>query len=483
MNNDINIHYKILTPNEVKEKKEILEGLKNLWIETFGDSREYIDLLYDTYIDDALIGVAMADNDSMDSTETAHNEGDIIGALTAIPYRFKEEPIKEREEETYCAGDILTLREPSGRENAPANRDIIRGWYLCGLATIPNLRGRNIMGNLMRMSEEAIKKMGDRLLFLIPADDRLALYYERKGFVAGMKRSSMFLPKIERRTFSGEIGQTNDYFLIGEFKRSRNNKNCDSDYSQQFDYSQQIEYSEVRFSELNDSEREEIVKYLMNREEAENIGIGLIHSKKDWVTILRENEISEGKIFISKISNSHRITSVAFTNAVNHSYFSNEEPSEEKDLEIRCIVGDSISKCRLIEDMRKRSNVILYFYYEQDKELVELIPISEQLFKDAPDRYTEANVSLNLPNAAEEYIKSERKKRVQENRYLMIKILDKRDSNYKSILNHKIIKSENSGFEICELYPSKFLILKNEQSRETASKIEEGRVNATLLLD
>ncbi|MCR5033098.1 MAG: GNAT family N-acetyltransferase [Lachnospiraceae bacterium] len=79
-------------------------------------------------------------------------EGDMVATLTMSPY------------------DAVI----SGKE--------VRGCYLSCLATMEDYRCRGIMGRLLKTAEDYARASGLEALFLIPAEDSLIPYYEKKGF-------------------------------------------------------------------------------------------------------------------------------------------------------------------------------------------------------------------------------------------------------------------------------------------------------------
>lgn len=126
-----------------------ITDFKEIWKETFGDSDEYVDLVYDNYYGDHCLAI--------------YREGKMASALTGIPYRFGKQ----------------------GREGS------IDGLYLCGLATRPEFRRHGLMRILIEKVERQAQQNGMDFTFLIPADNHLREYYARLGYRSVMNRGRL----------------------------------------------------------------------------------------------------------------------------------------------------------------------------------------------------------------------------------------------------------------------------------------------------
>lgn len=120
--------------------------LKALWIQTFGDSEEYVDLLFRTYLNDALV----------------------------LTYRDRESRLA-----SMCIGLPSVARLSLSQFSSPIT---LKGRYLCGLATLPHLRGQGIMRKLIEDMETQAAARGESYLCLIPANDTLRRYYASMGY-------------------------------------------------------------------------------------------------------------------------------------------------------------------------------------------------------------------------------------------------------------------------------------------------------------
>ena len=120
-----------------------IRQMKELWIDTFGDSEEYVNNLFDVYGDVLL-------------TEKFYDGDRLVSSLIAIPYDFN-------------TGDC-----ESGN---------IRGLYLCGRATRKEYRGKGIMTGLLDTIRKRALQDGYDFTFLIPSDDVLREYSEYRKFI------------------------------------------------------------------------------------------------------------------------------------------------------------------------------------------------------------------------------------------------------------------------------------------------------------
>lgn len=131
------IQYKYIT----KQNKEIWSKNKKLWIDIFGDTPEYLDLLY---------------SDSGDHIVLVATIGmEVIATMTALKYKI---------------GD--------SRYGAYAG-----AWYLCGLATDTKYRKKGIMSHMLDLIDKRAAEEGTELLMLIPAGKSLAQYYSSLGYM------------------------------------------------------------------------------------------------------------------------------------------------------------------------------------------------------------------------------------------------------------------------------------------------------------
>ncbi len=152
--------------------KKARRDMMELWKDTFHDSSRYIDIVFDAYF-------------QPENAFTFYDGEKLVASLLGVEYQFQSQDEK---------GEI----------------QLLKGLYLCGLATLPSYRRRGIMSQLMREAEKSAKDRGFDLTFLIPADSHLREYYEKKGY-----KTESFLV---RRPLEVVKGRTPDKMYIYTFR-------------------------------------------------------------------------------------------------------------------------------------------------------------------------------------------------------------------------------------------------------------------------
>lgn len=149
----------------------IKQNMMSLWKATFGDSSEYISLVFDRYFNPENIAYHEA-------------EGKIAASLLGIPYTFV----------------------------SSGNPDL-KGLYLCGLATLPALRHNGIMTSLLQEINERAEKSGYDFTFLIPSGEGIRRYYRDRGYHDAFYKKKEYYVKghdfkgsfdLELKVFDGE---------------------------------------------------------------------------------------------------------------------------------------------------------------------------------------------------------------------------------------------------------------------------------------
>ncbi len=199
-----------------KERKDMME----LWKETFHDSNPYIQLVFDTYY-------------RPENAFTVYDGERLIASLLGVEYEFQ-------------------------RKDNEGRKESFKGFYLCGLATHPAYRRRGIMGELMKQAEESAKRRGFAIAFLIPADDHLRRYYERKGYTSTSFRMQKPIKKVNY------IGKSKLYIYT---------------------------FRELFELGKNDFIRE-VAEWCRSREKESRASITILHSHEDMMAAIRENENS-----------------------------------------------------------------------------------------------------------------------------------------------------------------------------------------------
>lgn len=262
-----------------------LRQIKELWIDTFGDSNEYVNNLFDAYCDKML-------------TELDYDGDTLVSSLIAIPYEFN---------------------------TGISEKECIRGLYLCGLATRKEYRGKGRMTYLLESIRKRAIEEGYDFLFLIPSDDVLREYYSYRYFIDSFyKKAYRFVAGYDflklQNTPSSDISSDDiddddisciDYcsetsinktiyrdriikFILNRESLNRKDINCKSTY-----HNSEKQYSDDENRYIHDSTV---------------FRLDIMHDSKDAITLINERIISDDKIYI--LQRGDEIISVAFTKCV-----------------------------------------------------------------------------------------------------------------------------------------------------------------------
>lgn len=224
---------------------EIESRMREMWRATFGDTEEYVELLFNAYFNPRYCCWKIAD-------------GDVVSMLFGIPYEFRSE-------------------RPGG----------FRALYLCGLSTLPQYRNRGLMGMLMKEIEERAAANGFDATFLIPADSELREYYKRRGYQNTRKKD------IIKFNFE-EIISTDNYST----NLKEDIKLIDGDNPKQYSI-RIITYENAK------NNKESIENIILESIEYEktNYSYGIRHSKLNFEKLIEEKLLSRSSIIISENNN------------------------------------------------------------------------------------------------------------------------------------------------------------------------------------
>lgn len=128
------------------DKLEYKNSLVELWHTVFGDSPEYIELIFKPEYAKDILCFAELDN----------------GRAVSAFYLIKN-----------------TLR---------LEGKLYNGYYLYAAATLPEYRKYGIMSGLIRQAQLFCRENGDDFISLVPSEESLYSYYSRFGFVDAMYR-------------------------------------------------------------------------------------------------------------------------------------------------------------------------------------------------------------------------------------------------------------------------------------------------------
>lgn len=237
--------------------EELKEKMSKLWKCVFHDTDAYISLVFDNYFDPDLV-------------EYHEEDGKIISALLGIPY---------------CFGN---------------GKYIMRGLYLCGLATNEEYRHRGIMNNLIEKINKKAEEMGYAFTFLIPANDSLISYYNNRKYDTAIYRVENRYTDLHNfvKDYLSDIANEDE--IIYKLKR----KSFDSISTEIFDIN-------------NENILHLIIEFIYKLEREIYAYYQLMHSKKDIELMIKENILSGGEIFISN-NKENMLTGVAFTTKDDH---------------------------------------------------------------------------------------------------------------------------------------------------------------------
>lgn len=251
----------------VMEANELKRQMMKLWKETFHDSDDYVNLVFDSYF-------------APEYVVYEESEGKVIAALLAVPYDFK----------FGIDSDALCGRLPEC---------FLKGLYLCGLATDEKFRGMGIMSRLIDKINCVACEKGYDFTFLIPASEGLRKYYKDRGYVNSFYRC------INRYTSAHDF--RNDCFC------SLKNDEKRYDELNVVSVRSLLEKSRVAYSGIDTNSSRECsdcfykVVFMLSRilhifEDKvvnDKCGMFIRHTEKDFYNIILDNYISGGDILIS----------------------------------------------------------------------------------------------------------------------------------------------------------------------------------------
>ena len=235
---------------------ELKRKMKGLWVDTFHDSEDYVNLIFDTYFNPELV-------------EYEEQGGEVVSALVGVPYEF-------------------------GNSNCK-----VKALYLCGLATNPRYRSRGIMTRLLARINAKAREAGYAFTFLMPADSGLRLYYRDRGYVNAFYRVIDNYTSIHDFNLEYESLLMEQKEKVAELKRRL--------------------YESLRGGRLealtSDEERNAVengIVDLISEMESGQRDLRIIHSEQDLRTAIAENRIDKcGEIFYV-VNPSGKVTAAAF---------------------------------------------------------------------------------------------------------------------------------------------------------------------------
>ncbi|NDV70086.1 GNAT family N-acetyltransferase [Dysgonomonas sp. 25] len=131
-----------------------IADVRHLWKTCFGDTDEFLDIVF-------------GEQYKYEHTLLYFDGGEPVAALHMFPYTL-----------SFHGADVPF-------------------YYLGGLGTMPEYRGRGYMGQLIHRSFEVMRERAIPLSILVPAEESLMAYYNRFGFEQVFEKSDTPLPSIK----------------------------------------------------------------------------------------------------------------------------------------------------------------------------------------------------------------------------------------------------------------------------------------------
>lgn len=226
--------------NDKKGTSKLKDDMMRLWRDTFHDDERYVSMIFDSYFNEDLVAYR-------------YEDGRLISALMGVPYRFGGKADDAYDD---AAGTYLS------------------GLYLCGLSTVPDMRGMGVMTELIHEINDRAEKTGFAFTFLIPASDGLVEYYADRGYI-----SSSFIVE-------------ENYVNVHDFRKEYlNNKKSD-----EYDFDS---VSVKLITDISDETISDLSKYILEHE-ADERPISILHSEKDMNNIFADTFIDKGFIAVAQ---------------------------------------------------------------------------------------------------------------------------------------------------------------------------------------
>lgn len=232
--------------------------MMKLWKDTFHDSDDYVNLIFENYFNPDLVECEIID-------------GRVVAMLLAIPYSFLFKNNLEKSE-IHCDNKFL------------------KALYLCGLAVEPKYRGNAIMAKLIDKFESRNYRNFD-FMFLIPANSKLLNYYKKIGWEIFSYKNKKYLNEID--------------FIENELCENIKIEKMDFE-NIKFEFGK---HNNDKFKITNKGKFENIFRYF-SKSEVNSHNSSVIHSFKDFKIIIEENSNANGEIYVAYQDN--KVCGIAF---------------------------------------------------------------------------------------------------------------------------------------------------------------------------
>lgn len=240
--------------------KDKIEKIKDLWIEIFGDSRRYVDMIIDNYFDSSL-SITKWDNNKL------------IASSLVIPYKFYS-------------------------ENSTDTDNLYSGLYLCGLATIPERRGEGIMREIIAGIEAIAIRKNYAFTFLIPADEHLRNYYKKLDY-----KDSIKLCRIKLNNFNKNYSINDDRIITDKSSDINKNIFIYTNDATELTLKNISKYLADRSLNILEERKLSHIGYAKYNSDAKGLKSGveilkMIHSETQWFDVIGDY-LEEGSAVIS----------------------------------------------------------------------------------------------------------------------------------------------------------------------------------------
>lgn len=257
--------------------KDFRTQMMALWHKIFGDSYDYISMLFDTYFEKSYTDGYMDNNK-------------LISCIMAIPYTIASPK--------FNSNTCIKVKDNSF--------NYLYSGYLCGLATDDKYRKQGIMSKMIKKCNMSLFKNNFALSFLIPSNDNTRKYYKKFGYV-NVSYHCEYSYKINDENINlldaNNVNSNARNYKCFRLKEGVKNciklnklkinftSDCTFKYSDIIDL---IQNKKILLSVFNE--------YYLSFEELRNSIYEAIvfHTFNDFITILKENLINDGEILLLK---------------------------------------------------------------------------------------------------------------------------------------------------------------------------------------
>lgn len=257
----------------MKALQDIKSDMVQLWKYIFCDSDDYINLVFNTYF-------------SENNFCCKYIDDKLVSALLSVDYSFK--PVLNN-------SSVCGICEQS-------DNDFIAASYLCGLSTLPSFRGHGFISDLICQHNYVLRNKNKVVSFLIPSDGSLRSFYKRFGYsdISFYNNDIYTSIRVFDKKYDYLKSVLNTFYLnvLNDNNIIYNVINL-GQYIQSKYYIDDVSILDLDDVLYTDSLLLSIYDYMSNSYFGID-GFCLSHSFVDFVTVVKENIISNGIILFVK---------------------------------------------------------------------------------------------------------------------------------------------------------------------------------------